>query len=215
MCERSPARTRLALSNLFRARPLARRPTGGAWGTYSAWGVGVERALGVAGAAHPARVFDRLGAHVDAFGVAPATGLAANAVPGGTATWSGSLLGVDLGQPMLPPVFGDAELAVNLSNLAGVARFGGLTTAVASRPALFRAAGLAYAIDVTGDAFADADGRPAHEEMAGTLDDRSAGVNLLAGFGAGRIRTGWCSWTRPGSRPTWRRCGAGRRRGID
>ena len=32
--------------------------------------------------------------------------------------------------------------------------------------------------------------------------------------GAGWIRTGWCSWTRPGSRPTWRRCGAGRRRAI-
>ena len=94
---------------------------------------------------------------------------------------------------MLPPVFGDAELEVNLPHLAGVARFGDLTTAVGNRPEPFRTSGLAYAIDVTRNAFADADGRlsggffgPAHEELAGILDDRSPGVNLLAGFGGRR-----------------------------
>ena len=162
----------------------------GAWGRYSAWGVGVGRVIRFD---RLTRSEDRLLAAADAFGVVPATALAGNAALAGTATWSGSLLGVDLGRPMLPPVFGDAELTVDLSTLAGVARFDNLATAVANRPAPFRTSGLAYAIDVTGNAFADPGGRisggffgPAHEEMAGILDDRSPGVNLLAGFGGRR-----------------------------
>ena len=57
----------------------------------------------------------------------------------------------------------------------------------------FRAPRLEYTIGVAGNAFSDEDGRvlggfygPAHEEMAGVLDDRTADVNLLAGFGGKR-----------------------------
>ena len=46
---------------------------------------------------------------------------------------------------------------------------------------------------MTGNGFSDADNvvagsfhGPGHEEMAGVLDDRSSGVNLIAGFGGTR-----------------------------
>lgn len=162
----------------------------GAWGAYSAWGVGVGRTIEFD---HLARSEDRLLASADAFGIAPATSLADSSALSGTATWSGSLLGADLGQPMLPPVVGDAELQVHLSSLAGTARFDDLTVHVGNRPAPFREPSLEYAIDVYGNLFSDAGGRvrgsfhgPAHEEMAGVLDDRSPNVNLIAGFGGRR-----------------------------
>ena len=165
----------------------------GAWGRYSAWGVGVQRTLRLDSSVASFEAFDQLGARVDAFGMAPSTSLTDNRFLKDTATWSGSLLGVDLGYPMLPPVFGDAELQVNLSNLAGAARFSDLTVYVENQPAPFRASSLEYSIDVTGNSFSDADDRvnggffgPAHEEMAGILDDRSSNVNLLAGFGGRR-----------------------------
>ena len=165
----------------------------GAWGRYSAWGVGVERTFEIHAGDVEDIFHDRLRVSADAFGVAPATSLADNSVLSGTATWSGSLLGVDLGRPMLPPVFGDAELQVNLSNLAGVARFDGLTVYVENESAPFRAPNLEYAIEVTGNSFSDA-GRyvnglfygPNHEEMAGVLNDQNPSVNLLAGFGGKR-----------------------------
>ena len=87
-------------------------------------------------------VHDQFRASADAFGIAPTTVLADNSVLGGTATWSGSLLGVDLGRAMLPPVFGDAELQMKLSSLAGVARSDDLTTYVKNQPAPFRASSL-------------------------------------------------------------------------
>ena len=165
----------------------------GAWGRYSAWGAGVERTLQFMGRdvddAH-----DTLRASADAFGEPPGAGLAeANTPLQGGITWSGSLIGVDLGQAMLPPVFGDAELQVQLSTLQGTALFDELTVHVDGASSAFRAPRLAYDIGVAGNAFSDADGRvlgrfygPAHEEMAGVLDDRTATVNLLAGFGGNR-----------------------------
>ena len=170
----------------------------GAWGHYSAWGTGVQRTLRFAGdnVFHntPIYEWDTLWARADAFGLAPAfPGLAQNPTLTGTVTWSGSLLGVDLGQDMLPPVFGDAELQVDLSTLDGTARFDNLTVFVENVPASFRRPSLEYAIDVTGNSFSDADSRlngsffgPAHEEMAGVLDDRAPAVNLLAAFGGKR-----------------------------
>ena len=162
----------------------------GAWGTYSAWGVGASRTI----------EFDRLAisrdqlfAAADAFGIAPAISLADNSVLSGTATWSGSLLGADLGQPMLPPVFGDAQLEVDLTTLDGSARFNNLTVYVENERAPFRAPNISYAIEAAGNSFSDAHNRlsggfygPAHEEMAGVLDDRSPNVNLVAGFGGRR-----------------------------
>lgn len=165
----------------------------GAWGRYSAWGAGVERTIRYQGG-RTVEATDRLRAGADAFGMSPGVSLAEASAPlPGAITWSGSLIGVDLGQTMLPPVFGDAELQVELATLQGSASFDDLTVHVdgGSRP--FRSARLEYAIGVTGNAFSDADGRvfggffgPAHEEMAGLLDDRRTHVNLIAGFGGRR-----------------------------
>ena len=132
-------------------------------------------------------------AGVDAFGITPGSDLSENTALTGTATWNGSLIGVDLGQDVLPPVFGEAELQVELSSLAGTARFNNLKVFVDNRSTSFRAPNLEYAIDVTGNSFSDAGGYisgsfygPAHDEMAGVLDDRASNVNLIAGFGGKR-----------------------------
>ena len=130
----------------------------------------------------------------DAFGMAPGASLADTLTAlQGDATWSGPLIGVDLGQAMLPPVFGDAELRVELVSMDGTAVFDDLTVHADGVSSAFRAPRLRYAIDVTENAFSDENGHvrgsffgPAHEEMAGVLDDRTATVNLLAGFGGRR-----------------------------
>ena len=165
----------------------------GAWGRYSAWGAGVERTIDYQGG-EIVNVTDTLRAGADAFGTGPGPSLAeTHGMPQGAATWSGSLIGVDLGQPMLPPVFGDAELQVELSTLDGVALFDQLTVHVGGVSRAFRAPQLRYDIGVTGNNFSDRDGHvlggffgPAHEEMAGVLDDRRETANLIAGFGGKR-----------------------------
>ena len=166
----------------------------GAWATYSAWGAGVERVIAYRGSGDSLRITDRLSAHADAFGTAPGTDFAdAHAGMTGAATWTGSLLGVDVGRAMLPPVFGDAEMTVDLADLDGTLAFSNLTTAVDGELHGFRQGSLDYAVTVTGNGFSDADNvvagsfhGPGHEEMAGVLDDRSSGVNLIAGFGGTR-----------------------------
>ena len=171
----------------------------GAWGRYSTWGVGVERTIQYHGTiryqgGETVSTSDTLRAGADAFGLAPAASLADAYTPlQGGITWSGSLIGVDLGQAMLPPVFGDAELRVELSTLQGTASFDDLTVHVDGVSRAFRAPRLEYDISVAGNAFSNEDGRvlggfygPAHEEMAGVLDDRTSDVNLLAGFGGKR-----------------------------
>ena len=160
----------------------------GAWGRYSAWGAGVERDLDVDAFS------DRLGAAADAFGLAPQTTLAeANAGVTGRAVWSGALLGVDIGSAKLPPVFGDAELGVDLETFEGTAAFDNLTVAADGARRAFRAPRLQYGITIAGSSFVDDEGRlagrffgPNHEEMAGVLHDGAADVNLLAGFGGVR-----------------------------
>ncbi len=167
----------------------------GAWGRYSAWGAGVERTIthdaDIRGSFKDLDTRDALHATADAFGSAPTTPLTDSIQ--GTATWSGSLLGVDIGQPMLPPVFGNAELNVDLATLRGSAQFRDLTVHVDSVSTAFRAPELQYSINVNGNTFSDAAGHvqggffgPNHEEMAGVLDDRAAAVSLLAGFGGRR-----------------------------
>lgn len=165
----------------------------GAWGRYSAWGVGVERTFDILAGAVFDTWHDRLRVHADAFGVEPGAALAQSHILTGTVNWSGSLLGVDLGQDMLPPVFGDAELQVDLPALNGTARFDNLTVYVENQPAMFRAPDLEYVIQVSGNSFSDSGGHidggfygPAHEEMSGVLHDRTPSVNLLAGFGGKR-----------------------------
>ena len=154
----------------------------GAWGRYSAWGVGVERLLWID---------DTLHAAADAFGTAPTTNLADSTILEGDVSWSGSLLGVDTAHVALPPVFGDAVLRVDLASLAGTARFENLAVDVEGVSRSFRMSSLDYAIGITGNDFSDEEDRimggffgPGHEEMAGVLDDRDVG--LLAGFGGTR-----------------------------
>ena len=160
----------------------------GAWGEYSAWGAGVERTIEYEGG-RIVEATDTLRASADAFGTAPDMSLADAPLQGGI-TWSGSLIGVDLGRAMLPPVFGDAELQVELSTLRGTAMFDHLTVHVGGEYSPFRRSSLQYDIGVAGNAFSDAAGRvlggfygPAHEEMAGVLNDRRTDVNLIGGFG--------------------------------
>ena len=165
----------------------------GAWGRYSAWGAGVERTIEHQ-SGRTVEATDTLRAVADAFGMAPGMSLAeANPSLQGGITWSGSLIGVDLGQDMLPPVFGDAEVQVELSTMQGTASFENLSVHVDGASSPFRDPDLDYAIGVTGNAFSDADGRVlggfyglGHKEMAGVLNDRTVGVNLLAGFGGRR-----------------------------
>ena len=162
----------------------------GAWGRYSGWGAGVQRTLWLSA---EDKFVDRLRAGADAFGIAPGTALADNSALMGAVTWTGSLIGVDLGQDMLPPVLGDAQLRVELSSLRGTARFDDLTVFVENEAAPFRSPSVEHAIEVTGNTFSDADNRisggfygGAHEEMAGVLNDRRPDVNLVAGFGGKR-----------------------------
>ena len=166
----------------------------GAWGQYSAWGAGVERTISydeqTSGRVENLIETDRLRAGADAFGMTPDTTLNESlaSMLQGTVSWSGSLIGVDIGSRKLPPVFGDAQLDVDLSNLEGSARFENLKVVVDGQSDVFGVGQLDYDIAVTGNSFSDSESRvaggffgPAHEEMAGVLHDPTA--NLLGGFG--------------------------------
>lgn len=164
-----------------------------AWGRHSAWGAGVERTINHNVEGNNVVTEDHLRAAADAFGVAPTASLPDEHGPQGSVTWSGSLIGVDLGSPRLAPVFGDAEVTVDLTSLGGTAEFNNLTVVNDGRAGVFRAPNLDYDIEVTGNAFSDSGGRveggffgPAHEEMAGVLRDEAPNVNLLGGFGGKR-----------------------------
>lgn len=157
-----------------------------AWGEWAAWGVGAARLL--------RDTEDVLLASADAFGIKPAMTLEGNAALTGAVSWSGSLLGVDLAPAAaFAPVTGSAAVTVDLATLDGHAAFENLRVGVRGGDAPFRRSSLSYAISVEGNGFADAAGHveggffgPAHQEMAGTLDDRTPGVELLAGFGGKR-----------------------------
>ena len=155
----------------------------GAWATHAAWGAGVERVVGGDD--------DRLRAAAHAFGREPATALADSTEISGTAIWSGSLIGVDIRHAALPPVLGNAELEIDLATLDGAARFDNLASMRNGTNVPFRAPSLEYLGSVAGNRFADPNGvvsasffGPAHEEMAGVVDDREVG--LVGGFGGKR-----------------------------
>ena len=161
-----------------------------AWGEWAAWGVGAARLL--------RDTRDELFASADAFGWTPDMLLAENKALRGNVTWTGNLLGVDVARGAgFAAVVGVAALNVDLQTLAGQARFDNLRVSrrsgVDTVTAPFRHPSLNYGIDVQGNAFADTAGHvrggffgPAHEQMAGTVDDRTPGVELLAAFGGKR-----------------------------
>ncbi len=98
-----------------------------------------------------------------------------------------------MGHNALPPVSGNAELGVSLETPLGTANFNNLKVIEDGQIDDFRKTGLDYNIVVVGNASADSKSivsggfyGPEHEEMAGTLQDTSEAVNLLAGFGGKR-----------------------------
>ena len=152
----------------------------GVWGSWSGFAVSAERML-----SSPTE--DWVRARVGHDGIAPDAPLA-EAGLSGTATWEGLLIGVDTSTTALAPVTGEAALEVDLATLAGQARFDSLETHVDGATSAFLHPTLAYAVNVTGNAFQDAQQRvqgafygPGHQEMAGTLDDASR--SILAAFG--------------------------------
>ena len=155
----------------------------GAWAEDSAIAITVTRDL-------KTYMSDRIAASARAFGVAPGTDFAtAHAGMTGNASWNGILLGADLGTEGLPPVAGDAAITVDLGELDGTARFANLQVLARGEAAPFRAPTLEYDFTVTANTFADASGRlhgawygSAHEEVAGTVADYRASVNLLGAF---------------------------------
>lgn len=139
-------------------------------------------------------VFDLLQADANAFGYRstgdfslsyPTAGLL------GTVRYAGGLIGTALDRAWLPPVIGDAALAVNLDTLDGTASFTSLTVYTDGLPETFIGGRLHYPFELSANALIGTDTRstfladfygPAHEEVAGTLHDPRAG--LLASFGA-------------------------------
>ena len=101
----------------------------GAWTQHAGATVSVARTLQLfdRGANDPLgpSTIDLLEAQVDAFGRL-STGSAAGSHGLGTARFAGRLLGTALERPGLPPVIGDANLALDLGLLAGDAHFSAL-----------------------------------------------------------------------------------------
>ena len=176
------------------------------WTEYAGFTLSVSRALSV-GLADPQPFYDRwanrwstldvvdlLQAEADAFGYR-STGDFSLSYPGvgalGTVRYAGGLLGAALTRAGLPPVLGNANLAVNLGTLAGTASFTSLAVYPNGLAEPFAGGRLHYPFALSANTLIGTDTRstfladfygPAHEEVAGTLHDPRAG--LLASFGA-------------------------------
>ena len=176
------------------------------WTDYAAFTLSLSRELHVAlaqpqpfydGAVNPWRkldVTDLLQAEVDVFGHRSTGDVhLSHAALGlsGTARYAGGLIGAALDRPGMPPVTGDASLALHLGTLRGTASFTSLRVHPGGLPEPFAAGALHYPFALSGHAIvgtaahltlrADFYG-PAHQEIAGVLHDPRAG--LLAAFGA-------------------------------
>ena len=131
-----------------------------------------------------------------AHGPAPRTTLSNNGALSGSATWTGTVLGLT---PAAAAVAGDAEIGVDLSTLSGTADFTSLETWAANAAPGEAGTGttwldgdLGYTIAVTGNTFRETGGDAGrltgiftgrnHEGAAGTLDR----PDLTAAFGADR-----------------------------
>ena len=144
----------------------------------------------------PLDVTDRFQVEANAFGHR-STGSFALSYPAtdlsGTARYAGGLIGAAIDRAAMPPVTGDAALAVDLGTLDGTASFTSLAVHTGGVSRTFAGGALHYPFALDGNAIvgthasatlrADFHG-PRHEDAAGTLHDPDAG--LLASFGATR-----------------------------
>ncbi len=177
------------------------------WGEYAGFSVSVSRKLQTeladpqpgydVGAApwQTLDVIDQLRVGVDAFGYRSAGKFLDIQPPtiatAGTVYYVGALLGAAIDRPALPPVTGNARLAMDLDARDGSASFTSLTVHEEGGRESFSGGALHYPLALTGNAIVGTDAAatlsahfygPWREEVAGTLHDPSAG--LLAGFGA-------------------------------
>ena len=109
----------------------------------------------------------------------------------GKVSYVGGLIGAAIDVDWLPPVTGDAKLAIDLDSLDGTASFTSLEVHSDGTPKTFAGGALYYPLAIADNSIrgteplstlsADFYG-PGHEDVAGTLHDPRAG--LLASFGA-------------------------------
>lgn len=176
------------------------------WTDHAAFTLSVSRALragladpqpyydGAANIAQTLDMVDLLRVGVDVFGRRTTGGiLQSHATDGvaGTVRYAGGLIGAAIDRPALPPVTGDANLALDLGTLDGRASFTSLAVHAGGTSEVFAGGRLYYPFELSANAImgtgegstlrADFYG-PAHEDVAGALHDPAAG--LLASFGA-------------------------------
>ena len=173
------------------------------WMDQSAFSVAVLRELEISLANPPPRYFNRdaawqdlntvdfLWVEVDVFGNR-SSGIISDSYPlTETVRFSGGLVGAAVKYPGLPPVYGHANLEVDLESMDGKASFTSLEMAYGGKRHVFGDGRLHYPIvvaqdgirdDVPGVSLAADFYGPAHDEVAGTLDDEREG--LVASFGA-------------------------------
>lgn len=168
-----------------------------AWGEWAAWGVSAWRTLAfdVAG---ELEVTDELTAHVDYFGLVTHEPLTERRDASAVTTdlrWEGSTLGVDVSDNRILPVTGDAALDVTLTATAvsGTATLDRLVRHENGATQDFREPSLSYPLEIDAEANTFVATRPnaydlrggfygpAHDEMAGIVNDEEA--ELLASFG--------------------------------
>ena len=176
------------------------------WTDYAGFTLAVSRDLRMTladpqphydGAANPWRtleITDLLRVGVDAFGYR-STGDLGMSYPlegsMGRVCYAGGLIGAAIDYDWMPPVTGDANLAVYLDTLNGTASFTSLELSSNGISESFAGGALHYPFALSDNAIrgTEADSTlsadfygPEHEEIAGTLHDPRAG--LLASFGA-------------------------------
>lgn len=168
-----------------------------AWGEWAAWGVSVWRTLAfdVAG---ELEVTDELAAQADYFGLVTHEPLTARRDASSVSTdlrWEGSTLGVDVSDNRMLAVTGDAALDVTLTATAvsGTATLDRLVRHENGATPDFREPSLSYPLEIDAEANTFVATRrnsydlrggfygPAHDEMAGIVNDEEA--ELLASFG--------------------------------
>lgn len=141
----------------------------------------------------PLDVTDRFQVEANAFGFR-STGSLARSYPAtdlsGTARFAGGLIGAAIDRASMPPVTGDAALAVNLGTLDGTASFTSLAVHTRGVSRTFAGGALHYPFALDGNAIVGTHTSATlrgdfygtgHQDAAGTLHDPDAG--LLASFG--------------------------------